>query len=55
MEVKLVIALVLATIASCVIAEKARYDNYRVYDILIETQEQLQLMQQIENYPDGVS
>lgn len=36
-------------------AEKARYDNYRVYEILIESEEQLEVMQQIENFPDGVS
>lgn len=36
-------------------AEKARFDNYRVYEILIETDEQLELFKAIENYPDGVS
>lgn len=36
-------------------AEKARFDNYRVYEISIENEDQLDLMQQIENYPDGVS
>lgn len=36
-------------------AEKARYDNYRVYEIFVENEDQLELMKQIENYPDGVS
>lgn len=40
----------------CVLAasEKARFDNYRVYEILIDNEEQLELLQAIENYPDGV-
>jgi hypothetical protein len=40
---------------SLVACEKARYDNYRVYEILIENDDQLELMKHIENYPDGVS
>lgn len=35
-------------------SEKARFDNYRVYEILIENDQQLELMQEIENHPDGV-
>ena len=35
--------------------EKARYDNYRVYDVIIENQEQLDLLKHIDDYPDGVS
>jgi hypothetical protein len=35
-------------------SEKARYDFYRVYEIFIENDQQLNLMTQIENYPDGV-
>lgn len=34
--------------------EKARYDNYRVYEIFIENEDQLKLMREIENYPHGV-
>lgn len=34
--------------------EKARYDNYRVYEIAIENKIQLDLMHEIEKYPDGV-
>lgn len=35
--------------------EKARYDNYRVYTIIVENQEQLSLFKEIESNPDGVS
>ena len=38
---------------SCV--EKARFDNYRVYEINIENEKQLELMKEIERFPDGVS
>lgn len=34
--------------------ERARYDNYRVYEIKIEDKTQLDLMHEIEKYPDGV-
>uniref|UniRef100_A0A182WF36 Zinc carboxypeptidase A 1 n=1 Tax=Anopheles minimus TaxID=112268 RepID=A0A182WF36_9DIPT len=34
-------------------AEKARYDNYRVYRVRIQTERQLELLQAIEQYPDG--
>lgn len=35
--------------------EKARYDNYKVYEILIKNEEQLKLMRHIDDNPDGVS
>lgn len=44
----------LFALLSFAVAEKARYDNYRVYEILIDNDQQLELMQEIENYPDGV-
>lgn len=44
------IALCVALVAS----EKARYDNYRVYEISVEDEQQLELMKHIESYPDGV-
>lgn len=37
------------------LAEKARYDNYRIYKVSIETAEQLELLKMIEENPDGVS
>lgn len=44
--------LLIVVTVDCV--EKARYDNYRVYNILIENNVQVELMREIENYPDGV-
>jgi hypothetical protein len=44
--------LLLATIA---LAEKARYDNYRVHTIHIGNELQLEALRHIENNPDGVS
>ncbi|XP_053678721.1 uncharacterized protein LOC128729091 [Anopheles nili] len=38
-----------------VVAEKARYDNYRVYRVRIQTIQHLELLQAIEQYPDGYS
>lgn len=37
-----------------VAGEKARFDNYRVYSIEIKTEEQLQVLQQLENHQDGL-
>lgn len=34
--------------------EKARYDNYRVYEIFIESDAHVQLIKEIDSYPDGV-
>lgn len=39
---------------SFVSGEKARFDNYRVYKVDIDTEVHLALLQEIENYPDGV-
>lgn len=36
-------------------AEKARFDNYRVYSVKIENERQLELLQNLENAPDGIS
>lgn len=48
----LAVILVLALRATC---EKARYDNYRLYEIKVENKIQLDLIHEIEMYPDGVS
>jgi hypothetical protein len=34
--------------------EKARYDNYRVYEISVDNDNQLELLKSIEDNPDGV-
>ena len=54
MDLKVVVfTLCLVFSVSCV--EKARFDNYRVYEISIENEKQLELLQEIERFPDGVS
>ena len=35
--------------------EKARFDNYRVHEITIEDEMQLNLLKAIDEFPDGVS
>lgn len=47
--------LFLHLITSTAFAERARFDNYRVYEISIENVKQSKLMIEIENFPDGVS
>uniref|UniRef100_A0A182QAV5 Zinc carboxypeptidase A 1 n=1 Tax=Anopheles farauti TaxID=69004 RepID=A0A182QAV5_9DIPT len=48
----LLVCLALALFGATV-AEKARYDNYRVYRVRIQDERQLELLQAIEQYPDG--
>lgn len=50
----LALSLLVCGLSAC-LAEKARFDNYRVYSIAIETQEQLNLLMQIEETSDSVS
>lgn len=35
-------------------AEKARFDNYRVYTVYIENEEQLKVLRELEIHPDGI-
>lgn len=46
----------LAVLLSCnvVRAEKARFDNYRIYTVKIESTEQLMQLQEIDRHLDGV-
>ena len=46
--------LVLVAVLALVSGERVRFDNYRVYDVAIENVDQLQVMQYLEQYPDGV-
>lgn len=46
-------AVLVLSLVSVNYAEKARYDNYRVYEVLIETSEQFELLKDIDDY--GVS
>lgn len=38
-----------------VFGEQARYDNYRVYSIKVENDEQLKALHDLESFRDGVS
>lgn len=35
--------------------EKARFDNYRIWSARIQSEKQLELLQNLENSPDGIS
>lgn len=45
---------VLCSIISVIFCEKARFDNYRVYLVKIDTQKQLEALQELEGSPDGL-
>lgn len=51
---KLILGLLALACVSSAFAEKARYDNYRVYTVAIQTEKQLETIQSLENNPDGV-
>lgn len=51
---KILIIFFLNFLIPLISSEKARYDNYRVYEIFIENEVHLQLMKEIETFPDGV-
>lgn len=38
-----------------VCSEKARFDNYRIYSVNIENDEQLNVLHDLQIYPDGIS
>lgn len=46
---------VLASLAFSVTAEKARFDNYRVYSIEIGTHDQLSVLRELSATSDSVS
>lgn len=49
------LALLLISINIVIIhSEKARFDNYRVYLIAVESNDQLHVLQELENNPDGL-
>ena len=35
-------------------AEKARFDFYRLYEVAVDNEVQLKLIEQMQEYPDGV-
>lgn len=40
---------------SIIFAEKARYDNYRIYSVSIESDQQLNVLRELQNRPDGIT
>lgn len=49
------IALLLCLGATMLLAEPVRFDNYRLYEVSIANRMQLEALQLLEQYPDGVS
>lgn len=37
-----------------VFCEKVRFDNYRVYTMIVENEEQLRALRELESYRDGI-
>lgn len=54
MELKLV-AVVLALSLLSVSADKARFDNYRLYNVEIETHDQLSVLRELSETSDSVN
>ena len=50
-----IISIFLISLFFCGLAERARFDNYRVYEVNIDNEEHLNLLLEIENYSDAVS
>lgn len=46
---------ILLGICVTVFGEKARFDNYHVYSIEANTEEQLKSLQELENHQDGLT
>lgn len=47
--------IILCTVVSLVAAEKATFDNYKVFKIAATNQTQAELLNQLAEVPDGVS
>ena len=51
----LLLSIVIIGLTACLVsAEPARFDNYRVYSIVVETKEQLKMLKEIEDTSDSV-
>lgn len=53
MKIFLLAIFIVGLLAVC--AEKARFDNYRVYSVSIENEEQLKVLHELELHPDGIT
>lgn len=48
------IAIIFLLIFGVCVSEKARFDFYRIYEVSIDEEIHLELLRQIEEFPDGV-
>lgn len=55
MKLALVVLFHFSLSACLTAADKARFDNYRVYSVAVETEEQLKVLREIEETSDSVS
>lgn len=55
MRISSVLIVAFAIFGSSLAVTKVRYDNYRLFNVEIRTEEQLKTLQQLEMNPDGVS
>lgn len=46
---------ILAAFFIVAFGEKIRFDNYRVYSVSIKNEEQLNVLRELQVYPDGIS
>lgn len=53
-KMKSLVYLVISISLQAIYCEKARFDNYRVYSIVVDNNEQLQALQELENSPNGL-
>lgn len=49
------VLLISVNILAAISLKTARYDGYRVYEIEVKNEEQVELLDGMENYPDGAS
>lgn len=50
----LILAVHFACFAVVVLSREARFDNYRVYSAIVENDDQLKVLRDLENNPDGI-
>lgn len=50
----LFVVVLIGLVAGVSCGEKARFDNYRVYSVPIHNEDQLRLLQEIDENPNGV-
>lgn len=53
-QIKMIVFISILIFFNIIAADKARFDNYRVYSIEIKNEQQLKVLQQLENHQDGL-